>query len=84
MENIWFTMVVGSIGDVGSCDCISVTSSLINVSSALFAAELVELVELLEFVELEALAWAKAGLAIWLGKAGNNMMLSSSLLTFRR
>ena len=31
MDNIWPTMVVGSIGEVGSCACNSVTSRFRNV-----------------------------------------------------
>ena len=39
IDNIWPTMVVGSMGDVGSCDCISVTSNFRKVLSALCASE---------------------------------------------
>jgi hypothetical protein len=39
MENIWLTMVVGSIGCVGSCDCSSVTSKLMKVLCAWSAAD---------------------------------------------
>ena len=51
IENIWLTIVVGSIGEVGSWDCNSVTSNWMKVCSALFELRVV-LVGLLEAVEL--------------------------------
>ena len=58
MENIWLTMFAGSIGSVGSCDCNSVTSKLMNVLSAWLAAwseaELMELDDAAELAELVA------------------------------
>jgi hypothetical protein len=39
IDNIWPTIWVGSIGEVGSCDWSSVTRRLINADSASLAAE---------------------------------------------
>jgi hypothetical protein len=57
--------VVGSIGDVGSWDCISVTSNWIKVFSALFAAlDAVDVVEELDAAEVAELAGTEACIAL--------------------
>jgi|HubBroStandDraft_4_1064222.scaffolds.fasta_scaffold30225_3 hypothetical protein len=64
MENIWPTIVVGSMGDVGSWDCSSVTSNWINVFSALLEADVAEVVEVLDPAELAELAGTEACIAL--------------------
>jgi hypothetical protein len=69
------------MGDVGSWDCISVTSNLMNVFSALFAlCVALGVVELLELAELVELRGAVTNPGVRLGKAAMFMVLSSSLL----
>ena len=65
MENIWPTIVAGSMGDVGSWDCSSVTSNWIKVFSALFELVELEVDEVLDAAaELAELAGTEAGIAL--------------------